>query len=114
MTESAEVGSIWEQLAGRIKPILSRPEVQKGLVTSRLSTRRGQEYFIVKNPIARTYVRLAPDEYYLLGLMDGGHQVKDLVLAYFQKYRRLAPRRVLHLVDELRRHRFLTQCPDVV
>lgn len=111
MTETAPAPTIWDALADRINPVLDRPRLQNGVVASRLSTSRGEEYFIVKNPATRTYVRLAPDEHYLLGLMDGNHQVKDLVLAYFSKYRRLAPRRVLHLVDELRRHRFLAEPP---
>ena len=34
--------------------------------------------------------RLAPDEYFLLGLMDGSRQVKDLVMAYFLQYKSFA------------------------
>src|SRR5262249_9546622 len=114
MMDGAAVSTVWDALGDRINPVLDRPKLQSGVVARRLSTARGEEYFIVKNPATRTYVRLTPDEHYLLALMDGNHQVKDLVLAYFSKYRRLAPRRVLHLVDELRGHRFLTEPPGTV
>lgn len=110
----AEVGSasnVWEKLAHRLNPAYEHPEVCGGLGISGLSTARGRAYYIVKNPKSGTYVRLAPDEYFLLGLMDGRHQVKDLVLAYFFEYKTLAFGRVVHLVAQLRQYRFLTEEP---
>lgn len=110
-TLASPAPTVWEGLADRLNPGLERPQAQSGLVASKLVTARGETYYIVKNPAAGTYVRLAPDEHYLLGLMDGRRQVKDLALAYFLEYRRFAFQRIAHLIAELRRHRFLTEDP---
>src|SRR5579883_1159679 len=104
----AAPAGVWARLADRLNPAYERPTLRPGLEARRLTTTRGQAYNICKNPAAGTYVRLAPDEYFLLGLLDGTRQVKDLVLAYFLEYRRFAFQRVTHLVAELHRHRFLT------
>jgi CRP-like cAMP-binding protein/Zn-dependent protease len=103
--------SVWDHLAERLNPAFERPKVREGLEARLLTTSRGEEYYIVKNPSAGTYVRLAPDEYFLLGLMDGTRQVKDLVLAYFLEYKSFAFQRIAHVVRELRRQRFLTEEP---
>ncbi|MBX5489561.1 MAG: cyclic nucleotide-binding domain-containing protein [Chloroflexi bacterium] len=102
---------VWARLAERLNPAFEQPTLRPGIIARHLTTARGRAYYICKNPAAGTYLRLAPDEYFLLGLMDGTHQVKDLVLAYFLEYRRFAFQRVAHLVTELRRHRFLTEEP---
>lgn len=67
--------------------------------------------YVLKNPRAGTYVRLTSDEYFLVGLMDGTRQTRELVLAYLGAYRKLALQKVLHVVDELRSHGFLTDSP---
>src|SRR5829696_10088794 len=103
--------SVWEQLADRLNPALDRPRLVSGVEGRLLSNSRGEQYYIVKNPHAGTYVRLAPDEYFLLGLMDGSRQVKDLVLAYFLQYKSFAFQRIAHVVHELRQQRFLTEEP---
>jgi len=103
--------SVWEHLADRLNPAFERPKLVEGTEARLLTTSRGQEYYIVKNPKTGTYVRLAPDEYYLLGLMDGTRQVKDLVLAYFLQYKSFAFQRIAHVVAQLRHQRFLTEEP---
>jgi CRP-like cAMP-binding protein/Zn-dependent protease len=101
---------VWDQLAQRLNPAYEQPRLRDGVVTRRLSTSRGEEYYIAKSP-AGTYVRLAPDEHFLLPLMDGQRQVKDLVLAYFLQFHTFAFQRVAHVVAQLRQHRFLTEEP---
>src|SRR3954468_2622431 len=88
--EASSPPTVWERLADRLNPAYEAPKLREGIVSRRLTTSRGQDYYIVKNPEAGTYVRLAPDEHFLLGLMDGQRQVKDLVLAYFLEYRGFA------------------------
>jgi CRP-like cAMP-binding protein/Zn-dependent protease len=109
--EASAPPSVWERLSERLNPAFERPRVRDGLEARLLTTTRGEEYYIVKNPSAGTYVRLAPDEYFLLGLMDGSRQVKDLVLAYFLQYKSFAFQRIAHVVHELRQQRFLTDEP---
>ena len=103
--------SVWDQLAERLNPAFERPKLRDGIEARLLTNSRGEEYYIAKNPAAGTYVRLAPDEYYLLGLMDGTRQVKDLVMAYFLQYKSFAFQRIAHVVHELRQQRFLTEEP---
>jgi putative peptide zinc metalloprotease protein len=114
--ESATAGetpppSVWDRLAERLNPAFERPKLRDGIEARLLKNSRGEEYYIAKNPAAGTYVRLAPDEYYLLGLMDGTRQVKDLVMAYFLQYKSFAFQRIAHVVHELHQQRFLTDEP---
>ncbi|SRR5579884_1294410 len=109
--DASPPASVWDRLAERLNPAYARPRACGGLVARQFTTTRGRPYYIVKNPAAGTYVRLTPDEYFLLGLMDGQRQVKDLVLAYLQRYHRFAFQRILDVVDQLREHRFLAEEP---
>jgi hypothetical protein len=109
--ETIAAPSVWDRLAERLNPAYERPKLRDGVVARQLTTRRGEPYYIAKSASAGTYVRLAPDEYFLLGLMDGQHQVKDLVLAHFLQYQCLAFQRVAHLVTQLRQYRFLVEEP---
>jgi putative peptide zinc metalloprotease protein len=103
--------SVWDRLAERLNPAFECPKLRDGIEARLLTNSRGEEYYIAKNPAAGTYVRLAPDEYYLLGLMDGTRQVKDLVMAYFLQYKSFAFQRIAHVVRELRQQRFLVEEP---
>ena len=97
--ETAQPG-VWEQLAARINPAFERPRLRDGIIATKLVSARGEAYFVVKSASAGTYLRLTPDEYFLLGLMDGNHEVWDLVLAYFFEYRSLAFVRIANLVAQ--------------
>ncbi|QDT11819.1 efflux RND transporter periplasmic adaptor subunit [Stieleria marina] len=46
---------------------------------------------VVKDPIALKYHRMRPDEYFVLGLLDGSRSLEEIRLAYEDKY---APTRV--------------------
>jgi len=111
LPETRPRASIWDQLADRLNPGYERPRLRPGIVARQLTTAHGEPYYIVKNPEAGTYVRLTPEEYGLLGLMDGQHQVKDLVLAYFFAHRCLAVERIGHLVAQLHQDHFLSEEP---
>jgi putative peptide zinc metalloprotease protein len=94
-----------------VDPAFSRPKLRAGVVARRFTAADGEAYYIAKSTSARTYVRLAPDEYFLLGLMDGERQLKDLVRAYFLEYHRFAFQRIVDAVDQLRQQRFLVEEP---
>ena len=72
---------VWDRLAERLNPVYGRPQLRHGVVARRFQTARGEEYYIAKSPRAGTYLRLAPDQHFILGLVDGHRQVKDLALA---------------------------------
>ena len=107
----SQAAGVWEQLAERLNPAYECPRLRMASWSASSPRRMATPYYMLKSPSTGTYVRLAPDEYFLLGLMDGQHQVKDLVLAYLLEYQRLAFERVAHLVAQLRQYRFLVEEP---
>jgi CRP-like cAMP-binding protein len=105
------LSTVWDALAHRLSPVESRPRVAPGLESARYSTRSGAEYVVVHNPAGRAYARLEPREFDLLPLMDGRHSVKELVIAYYQRYGVLALARVAGLVRLLSQQRLLVDPP---
>ena len=85
------------------------PGLVPNVETSRQTTRDGKPYLVICNPAANTYLKLNPEEYALLPLMDGTRTVSDLVMAYFQFHGVLAPPRVIGFVDLLRARHFLIE-----
>ncbi len=108
----------WATTASRLRdelqqngdPIHFHPQVRSEVVIRRLQS-RDSRYYVLKNPQAYTYLRLAEQEFFLWRLMDGTHSLSALMTAYFQKYRALAISLVSSLVDGLRDQRFLTARP---
>ena len=82
-----------------------------GLESACYTTRSGADYVVVHNPAGRAYARLDPREFELLPLMDGQHSVKELVIAYYQRYGVLALARVAGLVRLLSQQRFCVSDP---
>lgn len=105
---------VWSRLADAVNPAHQRPQARPGLVSSALATRRGEDYVIVQNPDEATYRRLSPDEFELLGLMDGTRSVGDLVVEYMMRHRRFALPLVLRLVRDLKVARMLVDEPRFV
>src|SRR5438270_1118850 len=103
------IGTVWESLARTLSPVEGRPRVAAGLESARYATRSGAEHVVVHNPAGRAYARLEPREFDLLPLMDGQHSVKELVIAYYQRYGVLALARVAGLVRLLSQQRFLVE-----
>ena len=105
------MSTVWEALAQTLSPVEGRPRVAPGLESARYTTRSGAEYVVVHNPAGRAYARLEPREFDLLPLMDGRHSVKELVIAYYQRYGVLALARVAGLVRLLSQQRLLVDPP---
>src|SRR5918912_2059363 len=106
---AAVVTSAWAALGQALSPVEDRPRVAPGLESASYKTRAGADYVVVHNPGTRTYARLDPREFELLSLMDGQHSVKELVIAYYQRYGVLALARVAGLVPLLRQQGFLAE-----
>src|SRR5207302_7639711 len=103
--------SAWASLGQALSPVEDRPRVARGIESACYRTRTGAAYVVVHNPSARTYARLDPREFDLLSLMDGQHSVKELVIAYYQRYGVLALARVAGLVRLLSQQRLLVEPP---
>src|SRR3954469_19891763 len=106
--------SVWAALERALGPDGQRPRLRGGLERRDFVTRRGEPYAIVKNPATDSYLRLGPSDSFLLDLMDGEHSVRDLVLAYLQRYDALAFARVSDLLEQLHEGHFLVEDPRPV
>jgi putative peptide zinc metalloprotease protein len=72
---------------------------------------RGESYVVVQNPLAHTYRRLSPEEFFLFRLMDGSKSVQQLVVAYMMEFHRIALQGIAQLVQELRNQEMLEDPP---
>ncbi len=111
--EEAKTGapSFWDALARALSPIEYRPKIVANLEAAHFTTRSGQPYVVVNSPAAGTYLKLDPDEFELLALMDGTRTVKALVVEYYQRHKVLVLPKVAGLVRLLRSYNFLTDPP---
>jgi putative peptide zinc metalloprotease protein len=101
------VTSVWAALGRAMSPVEDRPRIASGIESACYCTRSGAQYVVIHLPTRHTYARLDPREFELLALMDGKRTVKELVIAYYQRYGVLAMARVAGLVRLLREQRFL-------
>ena len=102
--------NLWTWVRAQVDKASYRPQAAPGIVVRRLAE-DSVTYYVLKNPRLGTYLRLSEQDYLLWCLMDGSRTVKDLVVAYFERYKVLAIGRVTALVDELRAASFLADKP---
>lgn len=69
-------------------------------------------HFILKNGKTHTYVRLAPEEFWLWTQMDGQKTVQNLVMAYFMQYKAFGFGAIVSLLDRLRDGHMLAEKPQ--
>jgi putative peptide zinc metalloprotease protein len=106
-----ERATIWDQLREAVDVTEYRPRLRDGLVWRNLRTARGDDYVIIQNPQAATYLRLTPEDFFVFELMDGSLSIRELVVAYMLKFHRFALPRVARLVQDLRYNEFLADRP---
>lgn len=102
--------NLWTWVGAQVDRANYRPRSAPGIVERRLDE-DGATYYVLKNPQLGTYLKLSDLDYFLWGLMDGSRTVKDLVVAYFERYKAFAFGRVTALVDELQAEGFLIDKP---
>jgi len=102
---------LWETLRERLDLSKRKPKHIAYAEVACHRTARGEEYYILKNPEANTYLRLDPRNYFLWELMDGEHSIRDLAVAYFVKYGAFPFDRLVHLVTQLKMNHFLEEKP---
>lgn len=110
----APARAVWDQLDEAMSPAVYRPRLRDGLLWRELTSARGEEYVIVQNPDAATYLRLAPDEFFLFERMDGSRTIQQLVVEYMLEFHRFAMPRVVQLVQQLKVNQFLIDPPRFV
>ncbi len=101
---------LWAWLAAQVDLAQYRPQAAPGVEISHLQGREG-EYYVIKNPTAKTYYRLNDKDYFLWQQMDGSKSIKELVVAFFAAYGSFAFPRVAALVRGLKANRFLVDQP---
>jgi putative peptide zinc metalloprotease protein len=111
MYSKAGKQNFWEHLNEKVDFASSKPRKVDGVVERRFESDREGVYYIIKNPLAGTYLKLTDKDYYLWKLMDGTNSVRDLVIAYFTEYKSFAFARVDSLIDQLRSNSFLSDQP---
>jgi putative peptide zinc metalloprotease protein len=72
---------------------------------------KGDEYYILRNTEANTYLRIEAQDYFLWQHLDGEHSVRDLAVAYFAAYQAFPFDRLAHLLDQLKAKRLLEDKP---
>src|SRR5207237_9419875 len=92
-----------------LAPHQGPPRVGGIVASATYTSRPGAESVVVHSAVHRSYARLDPREFELLALMDGRDSVKELVVAYYQRYGVLALGRVAGLVRLLREQHFLVE-----
>jgi putative peptide zinc metalloprotease protein len=99
----------WQPAHGQLDPLLFQPRLHPDVVMRRLESRRHGPYYILKSPHSGAYLRLAPREHELLGLMDGNRTITEIAVDAFYRHRSLAP--VSQLAELLHREGFLVTAP---
>jgi putative peptide zinc metalloprotease protein len=103
--------SVWEQLRDLVEVVAYRPRLREGLIWRQLRTVHGEDYVIVQNPQAATYMRLSPEDFFVFELMDGSRTVQELVVSYMLRFRKFALARIARIVVDLRFNQFLVDKP---
>lgn len=92
------------QLSVRIFELLSlrdRPNRLWRAVHEQQITSDGSVVTILKDPVRNTYYRLSNEGWFLWQKLDGLHNLKDLTLSYFDKFRKFVPHTVAEIVGGL-------------
>jgi putative peptide zinc metalloprotease protein len=104
---------LWSAVAERVNPAKARPVLRVGIEVVELVSARGVGYAMLRSPDGgrACYLRLAPEEVLLTGLMDGSRTLARLVAEFARISGRLAPDQVRRVVADLAGNRMLEELP---
>jgi len=108
--EAAPAAGVWESSRAAVDVRKMRPAQAEGIISKELVDGSGH-HFILKNPRAHTYARLAPEESWLWQRMDGVHTVEQLVMEYFMEFHAFAFAAAAGLIARLRSVSMLVEPP---
>ena len=100
----------WEAIERAVDPTAYRPKRNEQVVIARLESSEAP-YFVLKEPLSRSYLRLSEADYALWWQMDGQKSIKDLLLYSLLRYKSLPIGRLNSLIADLRAGYFLTDPP---
>lgn len=103
--------NLWNVLGERMDISRWRPKRIKGYELHRVSTSKGERYYILKNLKHKTYFKLTEKQVFIWKLLDGEHSVRDIALAYFNRYGAFAYDGIIAILSQLRANAFLEQQP---
>jgi putative peptide zinc metalloprotease protein len=102
---------LWARLEDRLDFSRRKPRRAAQAEVVRQVGARGDEYYILRNPEANSYLRIDVQDYFLWQHLDGEHSVRDLAVAYFAAYKAFPLDRIIHLLDQLKVKQLLEDKP---
>ena len=102
---------LWDTLQERMDLSKRKPKHIADAEVASHQTASGEEYYVLKNPEADAYLKLDPRDYFLWELMDGEHTIRDLAVAYFDKFGAFPFDRLCQLVAQLKMNHLLEEKP---
>jgi putative peptide zinc metalloprotease protein len=102
---------LWQSLQMRLDISRRRPRRLAVYEVAHLGVGSDQEYYVLKNPAAHTYVRCTPQDFFLWERMDGQHTMRDMAVAYFAEFGAFPFERLIGLIAQLGEAGFLEKKP---
>jgi len=109
--EPSSKTTLWKQLAERVDILQLRPEKSAEVSEHQITNKEGEKVWILKNEVRGTYLKLSEKDWYVWNLIDGSHQVSDLVQEYLRKYGSLGAERIGNLLTEFKKYYLLKDTP---
>jgi putative peptide zinc metalloprotease protein len=103
--------NLWASLEDRLDFSRRKPRRALQVEVVRQVGAKGDEYYILRNTEANTYLKIDAQDYFLWQRLDGEHSVRDLAVAYFAAYRSFPFDRLVQLLEQLKAKRLLEERP---
>lgn len=84
-----------------------RPQRCDGIETTHYKLEDGIPWVLLKNEKTDSYFRLSPEGWFIWQLLDGTHNLKDIALTYFEKFKVFAPQAIMDVLTGLGSSGFL-------
>lgn len=114
-TQKKSSVNIYDLLTKRSDFLRHRPRKWSGVVLKKIDfievtqVPKDGEQYILKNPRFDTIYKLDEKSLFLWEMMDGKHTVRDLLLAYYNRYGSFGYDRIVNLIMHLRKNLMLTE-----
>ncbi len=110
MTEANVAAEFWSALTEAADPAAYRPARNEQVIISRLEA-WDEPYYILKEPLTKSYLRLTEADYAVWWQMDGRKTPKDLLFYNLMRYETLPIGPFNSLLADLRAGHFLQETP---